>query len=400
MHGEKRGRGAARAAAGPARRAPRRSSTCPAGEERRRSSRSADEPWWAFNYYLGDLASRVVLNIDVPTTGLDLVHLAAHEVYPGHHTEHAVKEQLPDREQGRIEEAIQLVPTPQAVLSEGIAEIGTDVSSTTTAREEAVRDPAQRTASSWSTRSSPSGSARRSSRSRTVGLDAALMIHEDGASRRGGEGVRRALEPRHARAGEAQRPLRHRPDLARVRDHVLGRARSLSRVRRRRSAALRALLTEHVRIGDLHRRSVDFRHGGRDRRREYGLFIDGAIVEPASGELRELREPATGELLARAAMAGEADVDRAVAARARRSTGLGEDARRPSARACCTRSPTRSSRTARSSPSSRRATSARRSRRSRPSSPARPRTSASSPRRSPRSPARSTRSAARCSSTR
>jgi len=51
--------------------------------------------------------------------------------------------------------------------------------------------------------------------------------------------------------------------------------------------------------------------------REYGLHIGGETVEAASGEARELREPATGELLARAAMAGEADVDRAVdAARA------------------------------------------------------------------------------------
>jgi acyl-CoA reductase-like NAD-dependent aldehyde dehydrogenase len=50
---------------------------------------------------------------------------------------------------------------------------------------------------------------------------------------------------------------------------------------------------------------------------EYGLFIDGELVEPASGEVRELREPASGELLAKAAMAGEQDVDRAVdAARA------------------------------------------------------------------------------------
>jgi acyl-CoA reductase-like NAD-dependent aldehyde dehydrogenase len=48
--------------------------------------------------------------------------------------------------------------------------------------------------------------------------------------------------------------------------------------------------------------------------REYGLFINGESVEPASGEIRELREPATGALLARAAMAGEADVDRAVEA--------------------------------------------------------------------------------------
>src|SRR5688572_27894926 len=48
--------------------------------------------------------------------------------------------------------------------------------------------------------------------------------------------------------------------------------------------------------------------------REFGLFIDGELVEPASGDVRELREPATGDLLARAAMAGEADVDRAVEA--------------------------------------------------------------------------------------
>jgi acyl-CoA reductase-like NAD-dependent aldehyde dehydrogenase len=47
---------------------------------------------------------------------------------------------------------------------------------------------------------------------------------------------------------------------------------------------------------------------------EYGLQIGGESVEPASGELREVREPATGELLARAAMGGEADVDRAVEA--------------------------------------------------------------------------------------
>jgi len=51
--------------------------------------------------------------------------------------------------------------------------------------------------------------------------------------------------------------------------------------------------------------------------REYGLFINGETAEPASGELRELTEPATGEPLAKAAVANEQDVDRAVdAARA------------------------------------------------------------------------------------
>src|SRR3982751_4666171 len=51
--------------------------------------------------------------------------------------------------------------------------------------------------------------------------------------------------------------------------------------------------------------------------REYGLFINGELVEPQSGELRELTEPASGDALARVAIAGEQDVDSAVdAARA------------------------------------------------------------------------------------
>jgi acyl-CoA reductase-like NAD-dependent aldehyde dehydrogenase len=48
--------------------------------------------------------------------------------------------------------------------------------------------------------------------------------------------------------------------------------------------------------------------------REYGLHIGGETVESAAGEVRELHEPATGEPLARAAMGGQADVDRAVEA--------------------------------------------------------------------------------------
>jgi acyl-CoA reductase-like NAD-dependent aldehyde dehydrogenase len=48
--------------------------------------------------------------------------------------------------------------------------------------------------------------------------------------------------------------------------------------------------------------------------REHGLFINGELVEAASGEIRELHEPATGEPLARVALAGEEDVDRAVEA--------------------------------------------------------------------------------------
>ena len=102
-------------------------------------------------------------------------------MYPGHHTEHAVKEQLLIRDQGAIEEAIQLVPTPQAVLSEGIAETGADV----VLDDEATRGGVRRAARATGSRSTPSSRERISKALeplRTVGLDAALMIHEDGAS--------------------------------------------------------------------------------------------------------------------------------------------------------------------------------------------------------------------------
>jgi acyl-CoA reductase-like NAD-dependent aldehyde dehydrogenase len=48
--------------------------------------------------------------------------------------------------------------------------------------------------------------------------------------------------------------------------------------------------------------------------REYLLFINGESTEASGGELKELVEPATGDSLAKVAMAAQADVDRAVEA--------------------------------------------------------------------------------------
>ena len=86
----------------------------------------SDEPWTAFNYYLGDLRSRIAVNTDVPMTPDILTHLVAHECYPGHHTEHAWKEQLHVRE-GRLEESVLMVGTPSSLISEGIAELAPEV---------------------------------------------------------------------------------------------------------------------------------------------------------------------------------------------------------------------------------------------------------------------------------
>src|SRR5207253_1585360 len=53
--------------------------------------------------------------------------LVAHEIYPGHHTEHAWKEQLLVRDRGSLEESIFLTGTPQAVVSEGIAMLAPEI---------------------------------------------------------------------------------------------------------------------------------------------------------------------------------------------------------------------------------------------------------------------------------
>jgi hypothetical protein len=86
-----------------------------------------DKPWSGFNYYEGDLRSRVAINVDLPVLSLGLGHLVAHEAYPGHHTEHTRKEAGLVRQRHWEEETIFLVGTPQCTLAEGLADLGAEV---------------------------------------------------------------------------------------------------------------------------------------------------------------------------------------------------------------------------------------------------------------------------------
>jgi hypothetical protein len=86
-----------------------------------------DQPWSGFNYYLGDLRSRVAINTDLPVLSTSLGHLVAHEAYPGHHTEHTRKEAGLVRQGRHLEETIFLVGTPQCLLAEGLADLGLEV---------------------------------------------------------------------------------------------------------------------------------------------------------------------------------------------------------------------------------------------------------------------------------
>jgi hypothetical protein len=80
-----------------------------------------DKPWWASCDYLGDLRSRIAINVDLPMAGIELLVLGSHETYPGHHTERSCKEDVLVRGRRRLEETLVMGPTPQSVVTEGIA---------------------------------------------------------------------------------------------------------------------------------------------------------------------------------------------------------------------------------------------------------------------------------------
>ncbi|HEY1013362.1 MAG TPA: hypothetical protein VGE07_11695, partial [Herpetosiphonaceae bacterium] len=80
-----------------------------------------DQPWSGYNWYRGGYASVVDINTDLPVQAERLTGLLAHEAYPGHHTEHCLKEAGLYQQGGWAEHSIFLVSTPEAVIAEGIA---------------------------------------------------------------------------------------------------------------------------------------------------------------------------------------------------------------------------------------------------------------------------------------
>jgi hypothetical protein len=141
-----------------------------------------DQPWSGYNWYLGDARSRVEINTDTPIRAHQLAGLVAHEAYPGHHTEHALKEIHLYRERGYGEHAIQLLNTPECVISEGIATLAESVIFTP---EELAEWLAAEVYPAAGVSGDPEREAAifRAQRAlRAVGANAALLLHEAGAS--------------------------------------------------------------------------------------------------------------------------------------------------------------------------------------------------------------------------
>jgi hypothetical protein len=95
----------------------------PEGEELR-VSLVTDQPWSGYNWFDGGRRSRVDINTDLPVRATDLIHVVAHETYPGHHLEHAWKEADLVDTQGRMESSVLLINAPECLISEGLADVG------------------------------------------------------------------------------------------------------------------------------------------------------------------------------------------------------------------------------------------------------------------------------------
>jgi len=83
-----------------------------------------DVRWLGYAEYLGDLRTKISINTDLPLPAADLVHLTSHEVYGGHHTHRAWIEADLVRGRGEDERRLDLLWSPEALISEGIAETG------------------------------------------------------------------------------------------------------------------------------------------------------------------------------------------------------------------------------------------------------------------------------------
>ncbi len=86
-----------------------------------------NQPWGAYNWYLGNGRSLIEFNTDIPVSALWLISTFAHEGYPGHHTEAMLKERLLYHGKGYAEQAVALLNSPAAVISEAIATTASEI---------------------------------------------------------------------------------------------------------------------------------------------------------------------------------------------------------------------------------------------------------------------------------
>ena len=208
-----------------------------------------DKAWLAFCEYAGGLRSRISVNVDLPISAMQLLHMTLHETYPGHHTERTAKDHRLVRGRGLLEETLVLVPTPQSLVSEGIAELGP----TLLLESDGAAPIVAALQEAGSELDLPHALAveRALEPCRWVSVNGALMLHEGGASK----AETRAYVERWdlltpERAAHMIRFLTEPTSRNYVITYAAGRELCESYVAGDRQR-LQRLLTEQVRVGDL-----------------------------------------------------------------------------------------------------------------------------------------------------
>ncbi len=77
--------------------------------------------WACYEWYLGNYISRIDVNPKYQMYWTVLLSYAAHEGYPGHHTEFVLKEKRLYRDLNQFEHSLLILHSPKLVISEGIA---------------------------------------------------------------------------------------------------------------------------------------------------------------------------------------------------------------------------------------------------------------------------------------
>jgi hypothetical protein len=85
------------------------------------------ERWLGYARYRGGLRTEIMVNVDLPLPAADLVLLTSHEIYGGHHTHRVWQEVELVRGRGQVERTLDLLWSPEAVISEGIAMTGPEL---------------------------------------------------------------------------------------------------------------------------------------------------------------------------------------------------------------------------------------------------------------------------------
>jgi hypothetical protein len=83
--------------------------------------------WTYYNWYVGNYCSRIEVNPNFNMYWTGLLAAAAHEGYPGHHTEFTIKERVLYRELNQFEHSVLLLHSPKLILSEGIADLAVEL---------------------------------------------------------------------------------------------------------------------------------------------------------------------------------------------------------------------------------------------------------------------------------